>query len=61
MKITKITEGYVAQVFDSSTGKLISQEFHSVASEYERDDGTPASKGEFECYHPFDMVQPSNS
>lgn len=55
--ISKITYGFVIQVFDEENQKWVSQEF--VASDecnYEDKDGSPVSS--INAYLPFEMVQP---
>ena len=66
MQITKITFGWVNQVFDTETKKFVSQEF--VAGDtvvYEDADGIPVGSitesplGKPEPYLAFNMVQPT--
>ena len=74
MKINKITTGFVIQVFDTETGKYISQEFVAGEVDYEDKESQEVLSesqldelakndnfgpyAEEEPYLPFDMVQP---
>lgn len=63
MKISKITQGYVLQTYDTETGKCESQEFiagdeceyecSETGEHFDIDD----SETEFE-YQPYEMIQP---
>ena len=63
----KISQGYVIQLLDTSTGKFISQEFISGDVDYEDEAGNSISfdavlkqlPTDLEPYLPFDMVQPT--
>ena len=55
MKIHKITDGCVTQVFED--GECISQQFHAFdIVEYEDGNSNPVEYRDY--YHPFEMVQP---
>ena len=65
MYFRKVTEGHVAQVFDTETGEFISQQFHAGdCVSYEDENGEAIDSGVFcdkdgkEAYLPFDMEQP---
>ena len=67
MLVNKVTTGFVIQVFDTETGRFVSQEF--VAGDqcdYEDGNGVPVCSealevGGKEASLPFDMVQPQPS
>jgi len=71
MNILKITDGFVIQVFDTNTGKYISQNFTAAANvNYENEAGHTLFAAQLEQYNfgpyaasepylPFDMVQPT--
>jgi uncharacterized protein (DUF608 family) len=64
MKISKITQGYVLQTYDTETGKCKSQEFIAGDEcEYETEYGEhfdiDDSETELE-YQPYEMVQPNS-
>lgn len=61
MLINKITTGFVIRVFDTDTGKYVSQNFTAGEVEYEEQDGTPTDDSKNETYLPFDMVQPNEN
>lgn len=65
MRLTKTTNGFVQQVFDTVTKKFISQEFIAGdETDYEDEDGNFTDSDQFEnaegqeAYLPFDMRQP---
>jgi len=62
MKVSKITNGFVVQQYDTDTGRCVAQEF--VAGDqvaYENEDGEPVDWREpQDGYQPFEMVQPAN-
>lgn len=71
MKINKITDGFVIQVFDTETGKYLSQNFTAGANvDYENEQGQTLNDLDMKQYNfgpdaasepylPFDMVQPT--
>ena len=64
MLVNRVTVGFVIQVFDTDTGRFVSQEFVAGDQcEYEDKDGVPVCSEALEvdgkaAYLPFDMVQP---
>ncbi len=65
MLITKITEGYVSQVFDTETKECIEQNFVVsgdvwwVATEQRQNIDNIMVEHAEDFYHPFDMEQPN--
>ena len=58
MKFHKITDGYVAQVFDEN-GKCVSQQF-TVADQVNYEDEQGKHILPKDVFHTFDMVQPGS-
>jgi hypothetical protein len=59
MKISKITNGYVIQVYDTELKRFVSQEFVAGCTvEYENSRGETVDSDMIPDYLPFDMIQP---
>lgn len=61
MLISKITDGYVQQLFDSETKQLVSQKFVASDECYVEDTDVLCEHVYIDLYHPYDMVQPEGT
>lgn len=59
MQISKITTGFVIQVYDTESGKFISQEFVAGDDVVYESGGESVDGDLIPNYLPFDMVQPT--